>query len=426
MKTLLLVLLLTGLCRGESVEARLVAFPPEVTLWRVADGPGGLVLVGSRFERAWFEDASGRLGSLTLVARAPGYADEKLVVTWESLPAGLHVSLRPLSFWTGVVDQVRVRPYLLLLVLIPVSVAGGLVWLSRDAQRRRALAGQQLSLLEGAKAALRADSSDPYLGKHFGPYVLTRRLGVGGMGFVYRASGPEGEVALKVIRPEFSQEGEFRERFWREIKLAGKLNHRGIVKILACDVQDDLLYYVMELVNGQDLGGRIPESGLPAGEAVQLLLPCFEALEVAHKAGIVHRDLKPSNILVEDSGRVVLMDFGLAKSPDSPPLTATGAALGTPAYMAPEQIMGRLDKRSDQYAMGIILYELLCGRRPFLESDMSVIWKHVSAEVPAPSSFRADLPAAVEQIVLRMLSKDPDQRFEELSDARLALMRALG
>ncbi len=426
MRALLVLLLLTRLALAESVEVTVSSFPPVVFLYRVADAPGGLALIGSSdrpvlFERDWFLDAQGRLGDLDLVARAPGYADQKLAVSWESLRSGLRVALTPTSPWIGLRDRVRVHPQLLGLGLIPLTVAAGLGWLALEARRRRQAASSELDALQSLQAGLQADSSDPYLGKRFGSFVLSERLGVGGMGFVYRAEGPDGPVALKVIRPEFSQEGEFRDRFWREISLAGKLNHRGIVKLFSCDVQDGLLYYTMELVSGRGLSELIPSSGMSVARALELFLPALEALEQAHKAGIVHRDLKPSNILVDDSGRVVLMDFGLAKSPDSPPLTATGTALGTPAYMAPEQIMGRLDKRSDQYAMGIILYELLCGRRPFLESDMSVIWKHVSEEVPAPRSLREDLPAELESVMLRMLAKDPEDRFADLEEARTAL-----
>lgn len=424
MRAALLVLLLCGL--AAAVEVRVDSYPPGVTLWRPGPGAGEpWLLVGSapsvRFAREWF----GASGSLIVQARCAGYRSEPVTVLWENASAGapLRVSLSPESSWVWFRDGVRYRPYGLLLVAVPLAIAGGLAWLAWVARRRRSAALGSLRELASLQASLQADGTNPYLGKQFGPYLLTQLLGVGGMGYVYRASGPDGDVALKLIRPEFSGEQEFRDRFWREIKLAGKLNHRGIVKILSCDVQDGMLYYAMELISGRDLSCSLRASGLPVAEALGLFLPILEALEVAHKAGIVHRDLKPSNVLLEDSGRVVLMDFGLAKSPDSPPLTATGAALGTPAYMAPEQIMGQLDKRSDQYAMGIILYELLCGRRPFLENDMSVIWKHVSSDVPLPTSFRGDLPASLEAIVMRMLAKDPCERFEELADVRVALGR---
>lgn len=428
MRALLLVLLLTGWAVAESREVTVRSFPPHVSVYRVADAPGGLALVGTSghpvlFERDWFLDSQGRLGNLSLVVRAPGYRDQTLVVSWEQLASGLESRLTPTSWWVGLRDRVRVHPQLLWLGLFPLAAATGLRWLAVEARRRGQAAASELNALQSLQAGLQADAGDSYLGKQFSPFVLTRRLGVGGMGCVYRASGPDGEVALKVIRPELSDQGEFRDRFWREIRLAGKLNHRGIVNVYPCDQQDGLLYCAMELISGRDLNELIPAGGLEASAALALFLPALEALEQAHKADIVHRDLKPSNILVEESGRVVLMDFGLAKSPDSPPLTATGAALGTPAYMAPEQIMGRLDTRSDQYAMGIVLYELLCGRRPFLENDLSVIWKHVSEEVPAPRSFRADLPAELESVVLRMLAKDPEQRFPDLQDLRIALER---
>lgn len=426
MRVLIVLLCLTRLAWAEVRPVVVSSFPPGVELYRAADGPEGRVLVGRAgapvlFASEWFRDPQGRSSSMVLYARAPGHVEQKVMVDWESLPAGLRVELAPQSFWVGLQDQLRYRPAVLVGPVLAGLILAGLAGLARG---RRLAAARQLEALRAAQADLQADASDPYLGKHFGPFVLTRRLGVGGMGFVYRASGPDGEVALKVIRPELSQEPEFRDRFWREITLAGKLNHRGIVKVFSCDVQDGLLYYAMELISGHDLTHHVVPGGLELESALDLILPTLEALGQAHKAGIVHRDLKPSNILLADSGRVVLMDFGLAKSPDSPPLTATGAALGTPAYMAPEQIMGRLDKRSDQYALGIVLYELLCGRRPFLESDMSVIWKHVSEAVPAPRSFRPDLPPEIEELLLRMLAKDPEDRFEELEDVRVALAMA--
>lgn len=422
MRALLILLLLSTFCRGELLELRVASYPPDVSFYRPGPGAGEpWLLVGKsplQIDSSWFSSS----GSLTLQGRAPGYQSQNLNLFRENLSQKeIRMEMVPLTSWVWLRDRARYHPLGLLVIAIPLAVASGLVWLALWARRRRLAAAQSLEALRTFQADLQADGSDPHLGRHFGPYVLTERLGMGGMGCVYRASGPDGEVALKLVRPEYSGDEEFRNRFWREIKLAGKLNHKSIVRILSCDVQDGILYYVMELIAGRDLSTRIGPSGWAVPDALAVFLPILDAMQAAHKAGIVHRDLKPSNILLENSGRVVLMDFGLAKSSDSPPLTATGAALGTPAYMAPEQIMGKLDKRSDQYSLGIILYELLTGRRPFLESDMSVIWKHVSSDIPSPRDFRADLPPSVEAVLLRMLSKDPDQRFEELADVRVAL-----
>lgn len=261
------------------------------------------------------------------------------------------------------------------------------------------------------------------LGKRF---RILSRLGAGGMATVYEGlqdDDPDQPVAIKIMRDELAEDAEYRHRFQREYRLAAALSHPGIVRMIDCGEQARLCYIVMEFVRGKTLKAVLEERAcatLP--EALGYFRPVVEAVFYAHQNGVVHRDLKPENVMVLEGGRLKVMDFGLARTQDGTRITQTGTAMGTPAYMAPEQITtGLADARSDQYALGVMLYELVCGRRPFEAPDiMALALKHLNEPVPVPGNQ----PLGVQRVLLRMLAKDSLQRFPDLEAALSALESA--
>ena len=255
-----------------------------------------------------------------------------------------------------------------------------------------------------------------------GRYQVTGLLGQGSMGVVYQGFDPliERDIALKVIRipPWMSDEEvqEYQERFFREAKAAGKLQHPNIVTIydIGTDDRTGLPFIVMELVRGETLKNRIQrEGGLPWPTMVHIVRQVAEALHFAHTHGIVHRDIKPSNIMVTESGLVKITDFGIAHMPASE-LTRTGQLLGSPSYMSPEQVLGqRVTYRTDLFSLGIVLFEGLTGQKPFQGDTFSQItFKIVHEAPPDLRVLRPDLPEALYGLVERLLAKDPSERFE--------------
>jgi tetratricopeptide (TPR) repeat protein len=272
-----------------------------------------------------------------------------------------------------------------------------------------------------ALATLLVDEGIPVPGLLAGRYRIVRELGRGGMAVVYLAGDLRHarEVAVKVVRPEVATVLG-RDRFLREIAIAARLNHPGIVPLHDSGEADGLLYYVMPFESGLSLRGRLVRDGpLPVDEAVRLLHDVCEALAYAHEQGIVHRDIKPDNVLL--SGRRALVtDFGVAKA-----LTEAGAAssrtgaavvLGTPAYMAPEQIGSdpRVDQRADIYAVGLLAYELLAGSPPFQgETSREILAAHLAEPPPPLAPRRPDLPPALTDLVMKCLEKRPEDRWQE-------------
>lgn len=271
-------------------------------------------------------------------------------------------------------------------------------------------------------------TGDPMAGRRLGEYLITARLGSGGMATVYRAipydSLDESQaVALKVILEERRDE-EFFQRFRREVEVTRSLNHANTLRLFGWGEDEGLFYLVMELVEGKPL--RPPPGGLST-EQFRLYLPgLLDGLIYAHDQGIVHRDLKPDNLMVMSNGQIKVMDFGLARSHEMKTVTATGTALGTPAYMPPEQILGESPTPlSDQYSLGVTFYEMLCGRRPFEHEElMALIQAQLSEEAMPPSLYRDDLPLELEQVVMQMMCKDPARRFRDLGAVRVALEEA--
>jgi len=263
---------------------------------------------------------------------------------------------------------------------------------------------------------------DPLIGACLNDYRILQLIGVGGMAKVYRgvpdSTLDESQaVALKIMNADMASSPDLVQRFDREIKVYGELHHPNIVKVLAAGEQNGHYYMVMELVRGQSLRPQVATEGVPPKKMLQLVTPIFEAVHYANQRGVAHRDLKPENVMISHEGKVKVMDFGLARSHHSSKVTATGSVLGTPAYIAPEQIHGQLDVRSDQYALGVMCWELLTGRRPFEdENPVTLIVKHLSEPVPSLTFLRPDLEKFA-KVLERMLAKKPEDRYRDLEHA---------
>lgn len=265
-----------------------------------------------------------------------------------------------------------------------------------------------------------------------GGYELDREIGRGGMGIVYRARDKrlKRHVAIKLLPPELSFRREVRTRFLREAETAAQLNHPHIVPIYSVDEVGNFVFFVMACIDGDNLAHKLQKRGpLPIEDVRRWLQEVGEALAYAHARGVVHRDIKPDNILLDAiDGRALVTDFGIARaaseSGDLSRLTATGMAIGTPAYMSPEQASGDrdLDARSDLYSLGIVAYQMLCGEPPFTgTATPALLVKHL-AEAPVPiAQRRADVPADLAAIVMRCLEKNPDHRFQSATDLVQAL-----
>jgi eukaryotic-like serine/threonine-protein kinase len=262
-------------------------------------------------------------------------------------------------------------------------------------------------------------------------YELDTEIGRGGMGIVYRARDRrlKRQIAIKVLPPELAFRGEIRTRFLREAETAASLNHPNIVDIYTVDEIEGLVFFVMAYISGDNLAKRLHERGvLDIDETRRIVRAVADALAYAHERGVVHRDIKPDNIILDaESGRPMVTDFGIARAVteggDSR-LTATGMAIGTPAYMSPEQAAGerQIDGRSDLYSLGVVAYQMLCGEPPFTAtSTPAMLVKHIS-ERPTPiEQRRTEVPQDLARAVMMLLEKDPANRFPSAS----ALVAAL-
>jgi serine/threonine protein kinase len=262
-----------------------------------------------------------------------------------------------------------------------------------------------------------------------GRYEIESFLGRGGMGSVYRVLDREsGErLALKILHAAADDPGGS-ERFRREIGVLAKIAHPSIPKIAGSGLLDDEMYFVAEFVDGQNLRRIVRETGpLDAGEGARVCAAVADALDEAHRHGIIHRDVKPHNIMVATDGSVRLLDFGVARGVgiDMKTITATGMVVGTPEYMSPEQFEGhRVDGRSDVYSLGVVLFELLTGRLPFVaDSPMALALAHTREPAPPPRSIRSDVPAWLNRVVLKCLEKNPADRFPTAADVALELRK---
>ena len=287
----------------------------------------------------------------------------------------------------------------------------------------------------------RQEERDELIGQTLGHFRVDARLGRGGMGAVYRAwdASLEREVALKVL---LAASDSARERFLREARVQAKLKHPNVVPIHFVGQQGDLSFLVMDVIEGESLSDVLARVGaLDETRALDVTDAIASALAAGSDAGLVHRDVKPSNILIDKSGRILLADFGLAKtvtldgaisapttdSPDkSGTLTRAGAILGTPAYLAPEQARGdAVDFRADMYALGVTLYEALAGQPPFTGENAGALLKqHLNEEPIKPRVLAPHLRPAVEALVMRLLAKQPEARFSSYAELRAAIENA--
>ena len=256
-----------------------------------------------------------------------------------------------------------------------------------------------------------------------GRYEIVGILGRGAMGVVYRAHDPliERTVAIKTISCAGltpAEIADFEQRFFREAKSAGRLNHPNIVTIYDVGRSDDLAYITMEFLEGVSLRTLL-DSGvvLPLQRVAEIAASVADGLAFAHANGIVHRDIKPANIMVLDSGAVKIADFGIALLPGGS-LTMVGTALGSPRYMAPEQVLGqKADGRSDLFALGAVVYEMLTGRPPFAGDNLNaILYQVVNSQVPLPSSHNPSFPPEFDRIVAKALAKKPEERYQNAAE----------
>jgi len=254
-----------------------------------------------------------------------------------------------------------------------------------------------------------------------GRYQIIEELGMGGMGKVYKAIDKRinEEIALKVLKPEISDDEKTIERFSNELKFARKIVHKNVGRMYDLNEEEGTYYISMEYVPGEDLKSFIRRSGqLTVGKAVSIAKQVCGGLAEAHRLGVVHRDLKPQNIMIDKEGNARIMDFGIARSLKAKGITEAGMIIGTPEYMSPEQVEGEeVDQRSDIYSLGVILYETVTGRVPFEgDTPFSIALKHKSETPPDPKELNAQVPSDLSWLILKCMEKDKEKRYQRVEE----------
>ncbi len=267
-------------------------------------------------------------------------------------------------------------------------------------------------------------------GKQLGQYRVVAPLGEGGMAAVYKAYQPgmDRYVALKILPQHFAKDPLFVGRFQQEAKVLAKLQHLHILPVFDYGEAEGYTYIVMPFVESGTLTDLLKGQPLPLKQIRALVSQIGDALDYAHSRGLVHRDVKPSNVLIDARGNCLLTDFGIAKIVEgTAKFTGTGGLIGTPAYMSPEQGRGdKVDARTDVYALGVMLYEMVTGRVPFdAETPIAIVFKHIQDPLPPPSTLNPDIPDALERVILKALAKDPNDRFAATGEMVQALQAAL-
>jgi hypothetical protein len=384
--------------------------PPAATVVVYSEPPGASVYLDDEPLGATAPD-SGRLvksgvapGRHRLRLSLAGYPHlSKEVSVTAAGPNTFTGALVPVSYpWRGVAVGV--------LVFGVLCAAAAIGW-KRLRRPPPAPTAPALEPLETQTLAAATRVSAPEL---FGEYRLLEQLGRGGMAAVFKAER-RGEVcALKRPLPAYLDDAEFLERFLREAELGRALHHPNIIRIHERGEVGGVPYFTMELVQGETLNARVRRVGaLEAKEATRIIAQVAEALDYAHLKGVVHRDLKPSNIMILGDGTVKVMDYGIARARRFEGLTMTGAFLGTPDYVAPETAEGKgTDARSDLYALGVVFYEILTGKKPFVgDTPFATLRKHCTEPPTPPSTISPGTPRELEAIILRLLRKDPEERY---------------
>jgi len=257
-------------------------------------------------------------------------------------------------------------------------------------------------------------------GENLGPYQLLEQIGEGGMGTVFKAYHPalDRYVALKIIHPAHRQDQSFVARFQREARLVARLEHPNIVPIYDYAEHDKISYLVMKFIEGHTLKDRLERHPLNFYEVLQVVDSVGSALAYAHTQGVLHRDIKPSNVLIGVNNAMYLADFGLARIAHAEASTLSSeSALGTPQYVSPEQALGRnnLDRRTDIYSFGVMLYEIVVGQAPFKANGaFAIIHDHIYTPLPLPRALNPNVSEAVELVLLKALAKDPNERFDNI------------
>ncbi len=329
------------------------------------------------------------------------------------------VVLEPETWWGPVVARTQQYWYLIALGLL-----GAAAGAHRYTQHRR----------ESKRLAARLDQIDQTRGhapQGIGRWRIVERLGAGGMGNVYRAVPKETledeeSVALKLMHEALSSQADFQERFRREVQVSKSLQHPNIARVEDFGEDSGNLYLALEFIDGETLEDRIRDRALTVEETLELVRPLADALDYAHQRKIVHRDLKPANVMITNKGRVVLMDFGLARAVDVSSFTPTGLALGTPSTMAPEQVFGaKPSPAMDQYALGVILYRMLSGRHPFQADQVEhMMFQHINQDPDPLTAHNSELTKAISDVVLRAMAKVPEERFASVAELLDNLERA--
>ena len=267
------------------------------------------------------------------------------------------------------------------------------------------------------------------VGKHVGDYEILAVLGAGGMGKVYKVRNTISDrvEAMKVLLPDLAGRQELASRFLREIKILAALNHPNIAALRTALTLDNQLVMIMEYVEGRTLAACVEEGPIPAPEALEYISQVLDALSYAHGQKVIHRDIKPSNMMLTPQGVVKLMDFGIARSGRDPALTTAGTTMGSLYYMSPEQVRGEMvDHRSDVYSVGVSLYEMVTGQRPFQsDSDVAIMAAHLQQMPKPPVELRPGLPEALSDVIMTAMAKNPAQRFQS-ADAFRAALKTVG
>lgn len=376
---------------------------------------------------AFFKAFKNIFGFLVILAVAAGmgYLAEKMLPTKN--PYGLlgNTFAGLLGAWLGTKLLGEWGPILAGMRILPgIGGAAGVTFLFHLKMR-----SDRAKSLDDFKA--KADPNDPLLMSELDGYRLVEALGTGANAKVYKGLPDESlsednAVACKILKEEATKGEEFMSRYNREIRIAHKLDHPAIVKVHGWGQQDGLFFITMEYVKGGTLADEILEGGLPMEKVIDYMSQLMSALQHAHDQQVVHRDIKPENILFSE-GKCKVSDFGLGRAlVDDVSLTKEGTVLGTPAYIAPEQIHGKKPTSAcDQYALGVLFYELLTGERPFQSDDsLALLMQQLQAKAPSPKELRPELSDEICAIVERMMEKKPEDRYPDLNEALTALETA--